>query len=95
MHGEVLCESYPKISIVLVRSNEFLIQISGQICRKFPIVMPIDVVKQIAKVHGHLVCVFINMGHNGSKNAKTLLLQIAAESFQTFSGFSSHVLRFF
>ncbi len=34
--------------------------------------------------------VFINMGPYGSKNFKTLLLlQIAAESFQTFPEFSS------
>ncbi len=34
--------------------------------------------------------VFVNMGPYGSKNFKTLLLlQIAAESFQTFPEFSS------
>ncbi len=33
--------------------------------------------------------VFINIGPYGSENLKTLLLQIAAESFQTFPEFSS------
>ncbi len=38
----------------------------------------------------HLLSFFINMGPYGSENFKTLLLlQIAAESFQTFPEFSS------
>ncbi len=37
--------------------------------------------------------VFTNMGLNGSENFRTLLLlQITAESFQTFPEFSSHIL---
>ncbi len=47
MHGEVLYEIYPKISIVLIRSSELI-----HFYRKLPFVMPTAFVKQIAKVHG-------------------------------------------
>ena len=47
MHGEVLCESWLKISVVLICSS---------VCRKWPFDIPTAVVKRSAKVHGPLVC---------------------------------------
>ena len=55
-----------------------------------PFVTPVAGVKQSAKVHGPLVFVFLNMGPYGRQDFQTLLLlQMAAESFQTFPGFGS------
>ncbi len=46
----------PRISVILVCSSVFLIQV----CRELPFVMPTAVVKQITKVHGPLVfCLFV------------------------------------
>ncbi len=59
MHGEVLCESLPKISIVLVCSSEFF----NTNLQKLPFVIATAVVKQSAKVYGPLV-LSLKLSHN-------------------------------
>ncbi len=59
--GEVLCEGWPKISIVLVYSSGFLIQI----CRKLPFVMPTAGVKQRPRSMHLLLALldYVSRGH--------------------------------
>ena len=56
----------PIISIVLVYSSDFLIQV----CRKLLFVLPAEGVKQSAKVLGSLFFFAVNVGLNGSENSK-------------------------
>ena len=79
MHGEVLRESWPKISIVLVCRSEFL----RQVCRKLPFAIPTAVVKQRSKVHGPLVSYFQQPCISTTAGRRTKRAQILATEIPT------------